>query len=260
MKGVRAKKHLGQHFLKDQNIAQKIVESLSGHKNYQNLLEIGPGTGVLSNFLIDKGEYELLFMDVDQESIDYLQNQYPELKEKIIKEDFLRIDLGHYYKEPFGIIGNFPYNISSQIFFKVLEYRHQIPEVVGMIQKEVAERIAAKEGSKTYGILSVLLQAFYDIEYLFSVPPNVFNPPPKVTSAVLRLKRNETETLACDEKLFFRVVKQGFNNRRKTLRNALKSFDLSTEIKSLDLLNQRAEQLTVNDFVELTNHIANGES
>ncbi|MGM0580469.1 MAG: 16S rRNA (adenine(1518)-N(6)/adenine(1519)-N(6))-dimethyltransferase RsmA [Bacteroidota bacterium] len=260
MKGVRAKKHLGQHFLKDQNIAQKIVESLSGHKNYQKLLEIGPGTGVLSNFLIEKGEYELLFMDVDQESINYLQNQYPELKDKIIKEDFLRIDLGRYYKEPFGIIGNFPYNISSQIFFKVLEYRNQIPEVVGMIQKEVAERIAAKEGSKTYGILSVLLQAFFDVEYLFSVPPNVFNPPPKVTSAVLRLKRNETETLACDEKLFFRVVKQGFNNRRKTLRNALKSFDLSTEIKSLDLLNQRAEQLTVNDFVELTNHIANGES
>jgi len=260
MKGVRAKKHLGQHFLKDQNIAQKIVESLSGHKNYQHLLEIGPGTGVLSNFLIDRSEYELLFMDVDQESIDYLINQYPQYKDKIIKEDFLRIDLGRYYQEPFGIIGNFPYNISSQIFFKVLEYRDQIPEVVGMIQKEVAERIAAKEGSKTYGILSVLLQAFYEVEYLFSVPPNVFSPPPKVTSAVLRLKRNEIQTLDCDEKLFFRVVKQGFNNRRKTLRNALKSFDLSTEIKSLDLLNKRAEQLTVNDFVELTNHIANGES
>jgi len=259
MKGVRAKKHLGQHFLKDQNIAQKIVESLSGHKNYQHLLEIGPGTGVLSNFLIDRSEYELLFMDVDQESIDYLINQYPQYKDKIIKEDFLRIDLGRYFQEPFGIIGNFPYNISSQIFFKVLEYRDQIPEVVGMIQKEVAERIAAKEGSKTYGILSVLLQAFYEVEYLFSVPPHVFNPPPKVTSAVLRLKRNETQTLNCDEKLFFRVVKQGFNNRRKTLRNALKSFDLSTEIKSLDLLNKRAEQLTVNDFVELTNHIANGE-
>ncbi len=260
MKGVRAKKHLGQHFLKDQNIAQKIVGSLSGHKNYQHLLEIGPGTGVLSNFLIEKADYKLLFMDVDQESIDYLQHQYPEYKDQIIKEDFLRIDLGNYYKEPFGIIGNFPYNISSQIFFKVLEYKNQIPEVVGMIQKEVAERIASKEGNKTYGILSVLLQAFYDVEYLFSVPPNVFNPPPKVTSAVLRLKRNETQTLACDEKLFFRVVKQGFNNRRKTLRNALKSFDLSPEIKSLDLLDKRAEQLTVNDFVELTNHIANGES
>ncbi len=260
MKGVRAKKHLGQHFLKDQNIAQKIVESLSGHKNYQHLLEIGPGTGVLSNFLIDRAEYELLFMDVDQESVEYLQNIYPDYKDKIIKEDFLRIDLGNYYKAPFGIIGNFPYNISSQIFFKVLEYRDQIPEVVGMIQKEVAERIASKEGNKTYGILSVLLQAFYDIEYLFSVPPNVFNPPPKVTSAVLRLKRNETQTLDCDEKLFFRVVKQGFNNRRKTLRNALKTFNLSDEIKSLDLLDKRAEQLTVNDFVELTNHIANGES
>jgi 16S rRNA (adenine1518-N6/adenine1519-N6)-dimethyltransferase len=260
MNGVRAKKHLGQHFLKDQNIALKIVESLSGHNNYRQLLEIGPGTGVLSNFLIEKAQYELLFMDVDQESIDFLQNQYPDIKEKIIKEDFLRIDLARYYQEPFGIIGNFPYNISSQIFFKVLEYRNQIPEVVGMIQKEVAERIASKEGNKTYGILSVLLQAFYDVEYLFSVPPTVFNPPPRVTSAVLRLKRNKTQTLDCDEKLFFRVVKQGFNNRRKTLRNALKSFDLSTEIKSLVLLDKRAEQLTVNDFVELTNHIANGES
>ncbi|MGJ3234807.1 16S rRNA (adenine(1518)-N(6)/adenine(1519)-N(6))-dimethyltransferase RsmA [Marivirga sp.] len=260
MKGVRAKKHLGQHFLKDTNIAKKIVDSLSGHKKYHKLLEIGPGTGVLSDFLIEKADYDLLFMDVDQESIDYLQNKYPAQKDKIIKEDFLRIDLGRYYQEPFGIIGNFPYNISSQIFFKVLEYRNQIPEVVGMIQKEVAERIASKEGNKTYGILSVLLQAFYEVEYLFSVPPNVFNPPPKVTSAVLRLRRNETKTLACDEKLFFRVVKQGFNNRRKTLRNALKTFDLSTEIKSLDLLDKRAEQLTVNDFVELTNHIANGES
>jgi 16S rRNA (adenine1518-N6/adenine1519-N6)-dimethyltransferase len=260
MKGVRAKKHLGQHFLKDTNIAKKIVDSLSGHHSYQKLLEIGPGTGVLSDFLIEKAGYDLLFMDVDKESIDYLQNQYPEYKEKIIKEDFLRIDLGRYYQEPFGIIGNFPYNISSQIFFKVLEYRNQIPEVVGMIQKEVAERIASKEGNKTYGILSVLLQAYYDVEYLFSVPPNVFNPPPKVTSAVLRLRRNDTKTLACDEKLFFRVVKQGFNNRRKTLRNALKTFDLSTEIKSLDLLDKRAEQLTVNDFVELTNHIANGKS
>lgn len=260
MKGVRAKKHLGQHFLKDINIAKKIVDSLSGHRNYQKLLEIGPGTGVLSDFLIEKADYDLLFMDVDQESIDFLQNQYPAYKKKIIKEDFLRIDLDRYYQEPFGIIGNFPYNISSQIFFKVLEYRNQIPEVVGMIQKEVAERIASKEGNKTYGILSVLLQAFYEVEYLFSVPPNVFNPPPKVTSAVLRLRRNETETLACDEKLFFRVVKQGFNNRRKTLRNALKTFNLSTEIKSLDLLDKRAEQLTVNDFVELTNHIANGES
>jgi len=260
MKGVRAKKHLGQHFLKDQNIAQKIVESLSGHENYHKLMEIGPGTGVLSDFLINKAEYELLFMDVDQESVDYLQVKYPDYKDKILKEDFLRIDLGRYFQEPFGIIGNFPYNISSQIFFKVLEYRNQIPEVVGMIQKEVAERIASKEGNKTYGILSVLLQAFYDVEYLFSVPPEVFNPPPKVTSGVIRLKRNKTQTLDCDEKLFFRVVKQGFNNRRKTLRNALKTFDLSTEIKSLDLLNQRAEQLTVNDFVELTNHIANGES
>ncbi|WKV10665.1 16S rRNA (adenine(1518)-N(6)/adenine(1519)-N(6))-dimethyltransferase RsmA [Marivirga harenae] len=260
MKGVRAKKHLGQHFLKDTNIANKIVDSMTGHKHYKHLLEIGPGTGVLSDFLIEKAKYELLFMDVDQESIDFLQNKYPDHKEKIIQEDFLRIDLGRYYNEPFGIIGNFPYNISSQIFFKVLEYRNQIPEVVGMIQKEVAERIASKEGNKTYGILSVLLQAYYKVEYLFSVPPNVFNPPPKVTSAVLRLRRNETKTLACDEKLFFRVVKQGFNNRRKTLRNALKTFDLSTEIKSLDLLDKRAEQLTVNDFVELTNHIANGKS
>ncbi|WMN06166.1 16S rRNA (adenine(1518)-N(6)/adenine(1519)-N(6))-dimethyltransferase RsmA [Marivirga arenosa] len=260
MKGVRAKKHLGQHFLKDQNIANKIVESLSGHQSYNKLLEIGPGTGVLSDILIQQNIYDLLFMDVDQESIDYLKDQHPDYSDQFILEDFLRMDVSKYFNEPFGIIGNFPYNISSQIFFKVLEYRNQIPEVVGMIQKEVGERIASKEGNKTYGILSVLIQAFYDVEYLFSVPPNVFNPPPKVTSAVLRLKRNETETLDCDEKLFFRVVKQGFNNRRKTLRNALKSFDLTTEQKSLDLLDKRAEQLTVNDFVELTNLLADGES
>jgi 16S rRNA (adenine1518-N6/adenine1519-N6)-dimethyltransferase len=236
------------------------VDSLSGHQSYNKLLEVGPGTGVLSDILIQQNIYDLLFMDVDQESIDYLKVQHPDYSDQIILEDFLRMDVSKYFNEPFGIIGNFPYNISSQIFFKVLEYRNQIPEVVGMIQKEVGERIAAKEGNKTYGILSVLIQAFYDVEYLFSVPPNVFNPPPKVTSAVLRLKRNETETLDCDEKLFFRVVKQGFNNRRKTLRNALKSFDLTTEQKSLDLLDKRAEQLTVNDFVELTNLLADGES
>jgi 16S rRNA (adenine1518-N6/adenine1519-N6)-dimethyltransferase len=258
---VDPKKGLGQHFLVDENVSRKIVAQIKGHEGCTNLLEIGPGMGAITKYLLEIPDTTLHVMQVDRDSVAYLEENYPKLKNKIHQKNVLKTDFSTIFgNESFIMVGNFPYNISSQIFFKVLEYRNQIPEVVGMIQKEVAERIAAKEGNKTYGILSVLLQAFYDVEYLFSVPPNVFNPPPKVTSAVLRLKRNKTQTLDCDEKLFFRVVKQGFNNRRKTLRNALKSFDLSTEIKSLVLLDKRAEQLTVNDFVELTNHIANGES
>jgi 16S rRNA (adenine1518-N6/adenine1519-N6)-dimethyltransferase len=259
MKQVRAKKHLGQHFLKDKNIAEKIVESLTGHTNYSDLVEIGPGTGVLTDFIIEKQRFNTVFMDVDVESVDFLKEKYPASTDKIVLADFLHQDLKQYFNRAFGVIGNFPYNISSQIFFKVLEYRQQVPEVVGMLQKEVAQRIAAGPGNKTYGILSVLLQAYYEVEYLFEVPPHVFNPPPKVTSAVLRLKRNDTVTLACDEKLFFRVVKQGFNNRRKTLRNALKTFEMSDEVKALAVMDKRAEQLGVPDFVELTNSIAGGE-
>jgi 16S rRNA (adenine1518-N6/adenine1519-N6)-dimethyltransferase len=260
MKQVRAKKHLGQHFLKDQQIADKIVKALTGHNNYKKLIEIGPGTGVLTDILLEDNQYDALFWDVDRDSIAYLKEKHPSQTDRFILADFLHQRIEDYFKEPFGVIGNFPYNISSQIFFKVLDYRHQIPEVVGMIQKEVAERIAAPPGSKTYGILSVLLQDYYKVEYLFSVPPNVFNPPPKVTSGVIRLIRNEVQQLDCDEKLFFRVVKQGFNNRRKTLRNALKPLGLADEVKELSILDKRAEQLGVDDFVELTKAISSGNN
>lgn len=260
MKQVRAKKHLGQHFLKDQNIARKIVDSLKGTNGYTSLLEIGPGTGVLSQFLIADKRFYTLFMDLDQESVDYLKEKYPEQEDQIIYADFLKTNIVEYFPEGFGIIGNFPYNISSQIFFKVLEWRNKVPEVVGMIQKEVADRICTGPGSKTYGILSVLLQAYYKVEYLFTVEPGVFNPPPKVRSAVIRLERNDVEQLDCDEKLFFQVVKQGFNNRRKTLRNALKSLNLSDDLKDHPLLSQRAEQLSVQEFITLTNLVNRGST
>ncbi len=259
MKSVRAKKHLGQHFLKDKEIARQIVKSLTGYKGYSHLIEIGPGTGILTDFILSEKKYETVFLDVDFESVSFLKEKYPDHQDKMLLADFLHTDLTQYVPEKFAIIGNFPYNISSQIYFKVLKHKDLIPEVVGMLQKEVAERIASGPGNKTYGILSVLLQAYYDVEYLFDVPPHVFNPPPKVTSGVLRIKRNDTETLNCDEKLFIRVVKQGFNNRRKTLRNALKTFELTDEVKSMEILNKRAEELSVSDFVELTNFIAGGE-
>lgn len=252
MDKVRPKKHLGQHFLKDKNIAQRIVDSLTGHLGANSVLEIGPGTGVLTEFLVQKQELNLYLIDVDKESIEYLHQHYAALGDKIIFGDFLKMDLSATFKDPFSVIGNFPYNISSQIFFKVLDFRHQIPEVVCMLQKEVAERIAEPPGSKAYGILSVLLQAYYDIEYLFTVEPHVFNPPPKVRSAVIRLKRNKVQTLDCDEKKFKQIVKQGFQNRRKTLRNALKSLNLPTSMHTLPMLDKRAEQLSVADFVYLT--------
>lgn len=252
MDNVRAKKHLGQHFLKDLNIARNIVHALSGHKNYTSILEIGPGMGVLTDFLLDHNSQELYLIDIDQESIHYLNEKYPNLDSRIIHGDFLRVDLSKFFSEPFAIIGNFPYNISSQIFFKILEHKDQVPEIVGMLQKEVAERIASGPGNKQYGILSVLLQAYYDIEYLFTVEPEVFNPPPKVRSAVIRLKRNQKESLGCDEVLFKRLVKQGFQNRRKTLRNALKAINLPEEVVKMDLLDKRAEQLSVDDFISLT--------
>lgn len=260
MKHVRAKKHLGQHFLKDQDIALQIVDSLTRHGDYQNLVEIGPGTGVLTDFLIAQAKYDAIFLDVDRDSIAYLKEKYPDNENNFILADFLNQQMEDYFgNQPFGVVGNFPYNISSQIFFRVLTYKNQIPEVVGMVQKEVGERIAAGPGSKTYGILSVLLQAYYDVEYLFSVPPHVFNPPPKVTSGVLRLRRNSVNKLDCDEKLFFQTVKQGFNNRRKTLRNALKPMGLPDELKELPILDKRAEQLGVDDFVELTKAISGGK-
>jgi 16S rRNA (adenine1518-N6/adenine1519-N6)-dimethyltransferase len=251
---VRAKKHLGQHFLTDKNIAAKIVESLRPGR-YKQVLEVGPGMGILSDFLLQKPEYEVYMIDIDTESYQYLQKKYPQLGSRLINADFLQMDFAAHFTGPLGIIGNFPYNISSQILFKVLDNRHQVIDVVGMFQKEVAERCSAKPGSKEYGILSVFLQAYYKVEYLFTVKAGVFNPPPKVLSAVIRLTRNETGALSCDEKLFWQVVKAGFNQRRKTLRNALSSLinkEKMTDDKTLDL---RAERLGVDDFVRLTNEI-----
>lgn len=258
--GVRPKKHLGQHFLTDQHIAKKIADSLTFHKGVSEVLEIGPGTGVLTKFLVEKDGMKLTLIEVDKESIAYLNKHFLGLDGQILEADFLKFDIETVFKSPFAIIGNFPYNISSQIFFRVLDRRHLVEEVVCMIQKEVASRIASPPGNKVYGILSVLLQAYYDIEFLFSVSPAVFNPPPKVDSAVIRLRRNNVKSLGCDEKLFFRVVKQGFQNRRKTLRNALKPLNLPLEIKSFPVFDKRAEQLSVADFVELTNKIESSGS
>nr|WP_299382756.1 16S rRNA (adenine(1518)-N(6)/adenine(1519)-N(6))-dimethyltransferase RsmA [Allomuricauda sp.] len=262
---VRAKKHLGQHFLKDEAIAQKIAGTLS-LDTYSNVLEIGPGTGVLTKYLLER-DLELVAMDLDEESIVYLNHsfrlEHPEVFKKnnrlnIIEADFLKFDLKQLYgNEQFAITGNFPYNISSQIIFKTLEMRQQIPEFSGMFQKEVAQRICEKPGSKTYGILSVLVQAFYEAQYLFSVPPQVFDPPPKVHSGVLCLKRKDDFALPCDEHLFFKVVKAAFNQRRKTIRNSLKSFNLSHNLKEDTIFDQRPEQLSVADFIGLTQKIAN---
>lgn len=250
MKKVRAKKHLGQHFLNDLNIAQKIANSLT-HQEYGQVLEIGPGMGVLTQFLLQK-ESEIFVIEIDSESVAYLKKNFPKLNEHIIAGDFLKLPLNDIFTEPFALIGNFPYNISSQILFKALEHREIIPEIAGMFQKEVAERVASKPGNKNYGIISVLLQAYYDIEYLFTVSEHVFTPPPKVKSGVIRLIRKEQQTLACNEKLFKRVVKTAFNQRRKTLRNALKSITLVDEKKAKPYLGLRAEQLSVDDFVQLT--------
>jgi 16S rRNA (adenine1518-N6/adenine1519-N6)-dimethyltransferase len=250
---VRPKKHLGQHFLKDLNIARKIVDALPVNGN--SVLEVGPGTGVLTQYLIQE-QPKLMVIDVDTESIEYLKKEFPTLGDKIIEGDFLKLSLATLADGQWSIIGNFPYNISSQIFFKVLEQRHLVTEVVGMIQKEVAQRIASPPGSKEYGILSVLLQAYYDIKLLFSVPPGVFQPPPKVNSAVLSLTRNTVLALPCDEKLFVTVVKTAFQQRRKTLRNALKSLHLPASLQQHELLDKRAERLGVNDFVFLTNALA----
>jgi len=252
---VRAKKYLGQHFLTDKNIAKDIVDSLKA-TNLEMVLELGPGMGVLTNFLLENKDFNTYVIEIDHESVNYLHQHYPQLQYRVIEGDFLHLDLPEKISShPFALIGNFPYNISSQIFFKVLENKELIPEVVCMLQKEVAQRISAKPGSKTYGILSVFLQAWYNIEYLFEVPPYVFNPPPKVQSAVIRLTANERKTLGCNEKLFFKVVKQAFNQRRKMLRNSIKSF--SPRIEELDavLLTRRPEQLSVNEFIDLTNNI-----
>jgi 16S rRNA (adenine1518-N6/adenine1519-N6)-dimethyltransferase len=249
---VKAKKHLGQHFLRDENIAKKIADSLSGN-GYAKVLEVGPGMGVLTKYLLEK-DFETFVIEIDTESVEYLKANYLKLSSRILEKDFLKYDLNEVFNgEPFAIIGNFPYNISSQIVFKTIELRDQIPEFAGMFQKEVALRICEKKGSKTYGILSVLTQAFYDAEYLFTVPPEVFNPTPKVDSGVLRLIRKENYHLHCNEQFFFKVVKTAFQQRRKTLRNSLKAFNLSDNLKANVIFGKRPEQLSVTEFVELTN-------
>jgi 16S rRNA (adenine1518-N6/adenine1519-N6)-dimethyltransferase len=249
---VRPKKSLGQHFLHDQSAAKRIVEGLTLEETKNLVLEIGPGMGVLTKYLIEMEAVDLKVVEIDRDSVAYLKKNYKALDGRIIEGDFLKLSLAEIFPSPFAIIGNFPYNISSQIFFKVLEHRDRVTQVVCMLQKEVADRIAEKEGSKTYGILSVLLQAYYDIDYLFKVAPGAFTPPPKVMSAVIRLKRNQRLKLGCDEQLFVQVVKQGFNTRRKTLRNALKNLNLAAEVVSLPIMDKRAEQLSVEDFISLT--------
>ncbi|MGY6558344.1 MAG: 16S rRNA (adenine(1518)-N(6)/adenine(1519)-N(6))-dimethyltransferase RsmA [Nitritalea sp.] len=254
MAQVRPKKHLGQHFLTDLSIAKRIAEAVQGHEATRQVLEIGPGMGVLTQFLLDGG-WDLSVVEVDRESVEYLQRHFAQLEGRILFGDYLKLAPAALPQGTYVVAGNFPYNISSQIFFRVLELRSQVTEVVCMLQKEVAERIAAPKGSKTYGILSVLLQAFYEVEYLFTVPPDVFNPPPKVQSGVIRLRRLPTYTLPCSEKKFFTVVKQSFSTRRKTLRNCLKSIGLSAALLSDPVMDLRAEQLSVQDFIQLTQKI-----
>ncbi len=250
---VRPKKHLGQHFLTDLNIAKKIADSLT-EKGYNKVLEIGPGTGVLTQFLLKK-DFETFVVEIDLESVSYLEKHYPTLDKHIISTDFLKLSLEDYFDSDFAVIGNFPYNISSQIVFKALENKELIPEFAGMFQKEVAMRIAAKPGSKTYGILSVLTQAFYDVEYLFTVPPHVFKPPPKVDSGVIRLIRKKDISLPIEESFLRKIVKTAFNQRRKTLRNSLKSFDLSKKLQEDAIFALRPEQLSVEQFIELAQSI-----
>lgn len=266
---VKPKKSLGQHFLKDYQIAARIVDALELPHFEQNsfsekidVLEVGPGTGVLTQFLIKDSRVNLTLAEIDTESIDYLNIHYPQLGDSLIEGDFLQMDLDSMFKGNFMVIGNFPYNISSQIFFKVLEHKEKVPQVVGMLQKEVAERLASPPGNKHYGILSVLLQAWYNIEYLFTVDENSFIPPPKVKSAVIRVKRNSRTELGCDPVLFKKIIKGTFNQRRKTIRNSIKPMISTLYTSNIaagslivpesPLLAKRPEQLSVEEFVELT--------
>jgi len=247
---VKPKKSLGQHFLTDKNIAQKIVNSLTW-QGYDKALEIGPGMGILTEILLALPDKEMRYVEIDRTSVEYLNTRFPNVHEKILNADILEVPLSDIFPQPFAIIGNFPYNISSQLFFRILDHRNLVVETVCMIQKEVATRIASPPGSRAYGILSVLLQAFYEIEYLFSVPPQVFNPPPRVNSAVIRLRRNSTVKLDCHEGYFHKVVKTAFNQRRKTLRNSLKNLTGNLDTSEA-LWQKRPEQLGVQDFVKLT--------
>lgn len=249
---VKAKKHLGQHFLNDENIARDIAEGLTW-EGYDRVLEIGPGMGVLTKYIL-QAKKNIEVVEIDTESVEYLKEYYQPFYPgfKIHSEDFLKMDFSSKFDEQIAILGNFPYNISSQIIFKALEERHTVPEVCGMFQKEVAERIASKKGTKDYGILSVLAQAYYHCEYLFTVPEHVFTPPPKVKSGVIIMKRYRTEIEGVEQKRFFQVVKAGFGQRRKTLRNSLKALGIPEDLNDHEFLNMRAEQLSVEDFIELT--------
>ena len=255
MSEVRAKKALGQHFLTDQGIARSIVDAL-GAEGVRDVLEVGPGMGVLTQYLLERPDIDLKMVELDGESVAYLMRHFPGMEGKLLEADYLKLNIRKIFPGPYRVIGNFPYNISSQIFFKILEDKDLVPEVVCMIQKEVADRIAEPPGSKTYGILSVLLQAWYDIEYVLSVGPGAFNPPPKVKSAVIRLRRNSRTELGCDEKLFKQVVKTAFNQRRKTLRNALKPLLKEGADTTDPIFELRAEKLGVEDFVRLTRMIS----
>jgi 16S rRNA (adenine1518-N6/adenine1519-N6)-dimethyltransferase len=252
---VKAKKHLGQHFLTDKRIAAKIVEALIHTDQYTQVLEVGPGMGILSDILLEKDYLETYMIDIDVESYEFLKEKYPQMGSRLIHGDFLKLDLNQIFIGKYAIIGNFPYNISSQILFKILEHKDHVVEMVGMFQKEVAERCASGSGTKDYGILSVLIQAYYDIEYLFTVKPGTFNPPPKVNSGVIRLSRNNVVNLPCDEKLFWRTVKGGFNQRRKTLRNALSGTISKDKMDDHPFFDKRAEQLSVEEFIQLTQHL-----
>ena len=253
MRNVKPKKYLGQHFLNDENIARKIVNSLS-LSGYSNVMEIGPGTGVLTKYLLDL-KLDLKLVEIDSESVIFLKTKLGIDPSIILESDFLKLKLDEVFANKFAIIGNFPYNISTQIIFKALEYKNLVPELIGMFQKEVAERICEKKGSKKYGILSVLTQAYYETDYLFSVPPSVFTPPPKVTSAVIRLIRKEQLDINYNERLFFKVVKLSFQQRRKTLRNSLKTFNLSDSLREDTIFDLRPEQLSVEEFISLTDLI-----
>ena len=273
---VRPKKALGQHFLTDLSAARRIADSLQPDgatpENPSDVLEIGPGMGVLSQYLLEREDISLKMVEIDSESVDYLLMNFPKANGALIQADFLKLDLSRFFRQDFCVIGNFPYNISSQIFFKILDHKDRIPQVVCMIQKEVAERIAEKPGTKTYGILSVLLQAWYDIEYLFTVGEGAFNPPPKVKSAVIRLRRNDRKSLGCDESLFKTIVKTSFNQRRKTLRNSLRplaaamaerngwSNEKLAEFLSAGIFDLRPEKLGVEDFIALTNLFQDSEN
>lgn len=256
---VKAKKNLGQHFLTDRNIAEKIVGSLQLGET-KDILEIGPGMGVLTRLLLQKEHRLLRVVEIDRESVAWLQAHFPRLEGSIIQEDFLKLDIRKHFQDPFAVIGNFPYNISSQIFFRILDYKDEVPEIVCMLQKEVAERLSSGPGSRNYGILSVLLQTYYHIEYLFTVPEHVFDPPPKVKSAVIRLSRNDRKVLSCDGALYLKVIKTSFNQRRKTLRNSLKGLLSDETLKNMDLFSKRPEQLGVPEFEHLTGLIGNQRS